>query len=409
MINGVSIPVLTPYKFNPISPTIGNGVNFQNTDNTPQPEQEWEGVYHNGFVQPVPRFWNDYTPGLDFEIYLDTSILSIANLKSDLVDLNDNVVQSLTIDTIFSFSATEKQMRIYADKLLGVADGCYQIKIYENGGDDMYLSEVIRLAETIDDCYPLEYSNFENDFGVIFDGAPDDWTGKILIPLRLFKPEPQDEREIYQNDGGGLTTLRSVPKRVLELQSFPVPTWYAEKVKMIFNCSDLILNKYEVNTEETPEVEIIGESDKMEIVGPVQLNGFSEDYFYDDNLNTVTELLTSWTDVGWDTFNDTGKDIDEAEAQLVVATATSNNIAVTSNNWYLLKFDITSFSDATPTLTITLVGPTDITLTLDDSFESKSYYVMYKAVATGNLTIKITTKNTETTHFESICSFFKIT
>lgn len=405
MINGVGIPVLTPLKFNPIDPTIGDGVNFQNVDNTELHLQDWEGVYPKRFVQPVARYWNDLSPGIDFQIYLDTSILSFGNFEARIVDLEGATVQDLITEDFFTITGTIHQVRVYADEFNYIADGCYRIKLIASGAADLYLSEVIQLADTIDDCYPLEYSNFENDFGLIFTGTSDTWKGKVLVPMRMYKPLPSDEREMYKNDPGEIVTLRSVPQRKYEFETFPVSTWYAELFKLIFSCSDLTLNKSIVNTEETPTPEIIEETDVMQITGEVALNDFVDGYLQDAKLDTLQNTLTSWVDVGWDTFNDTAKDINEAEAQLVVATATSNNIAVVDETYYLVKLDITSSENATPTLE---VGAESYTLNLDDSLISKSYYFIYRAVSTGNITLVITTKNTEITHFAAICNVFKI-
>lgn len=337
MINGVSIPVLTPFKFFPADLTTGDGVNFQNIDNTELSQQEWEGVYHNEFSQPVARFWNDLTAGIDFQIQLDTSVLAFANLRAAIIDLDGNIEQVLTTDDFFTITGTLHQVVIVANEL-HMADGCYRIKLYENGGDDIYYSEVINIADTHEDCYPLEYSNFENDFGLIFDdGSSGTWRGKILIPLRMYEPVTEDEKEVYNNDVGELTTLRTIPKRIYNIETYPISTWFAEKLKLIFGYSDLILNKLVVNTDEI-NIEKIPETDKMELIGKVQLNEFTDYYLQDSAIDNFAELIVNpyWTasagPPAWDIFTIDGKDITEANYRYLTGTveASSNVIAAAS-------------------------------------------------------------------------------
>ena len=270
----------------------------------------------------------------------------------------------------------------------------------------MYYSEIIQLADSFDGCFPLEYSNFENDFGMIFlNGSSDTWRGKILIPFRMFKPMTTEERNVYQNDNGEMTTLRSVPRRLYEIESFPVATWYAEKIKLIFSCSALTLNKLSVNTEDS-SIDIVSQSDLMEIKGEVQLNEFT-DFMQVDALDSTTELITGWTPVDFDAFTASGKDITNAETEGIDAVATSNTIAVVDGTDYLIEFNITGNGDANSTPLLTVDADNyDLNIVIG---ETNSTYVLYKATSTGNITLKITTIVTENTFFSAICSMKKIT
>lgn len=401
MINGISIPVLTPFKFYPASVTTGDGVNFQNVDNTELHNQDWEGVYPNRFVQPVPRFWNDYSPGIDFQI-LNDSVQEHNDTTCDLVDLYGNVMFTL-IKESFMTLGTQIQTRFYADEF-HIDDGCY-ILVLKFQDVPIFNSEVINIADTHEDTYPLEYSNFENDFGLIFtNGSAETWTGKILIPMRMFRPATEEEREVYNNDVGELTTLRAIPKRIYIIESLPVSNWFAEQVKLMFDCSDLLLNKSVVNSESGVQIDPLNETDKMEITGNIQLNDFTEGYLQEENIDTVTELITGWTPVNWDTFDASGKDIREAEADEVVATMTSNSIAVTEDQWYLIQLVLLSYKDSTPDFDI---GADSNTLTLLENTEQNHYY-LYKAPSTTSITIVLTTLIGDYTFFEGSFSMKKI-
>lgn len=400
MINGVSIPVLTPFKFYPASRTIDNGINFQNIDNTELREQDWEGVYPKNFMQPVPRFWHDLSPGIDFQVNLETSTLAFASFKASIIDLDGATVEALTTVDFFTISGTLKKIRIYADSFPSVADGCYRIKLFEQGGDDIYYSEIINLADTHEDCYPFEFSNFENDFGLIFENASSvAWSGKMLIPLRLYEPLTEEEKEVYNNDVGELTTLRTIPKRVYQLTTYALPTWFAEKLKMTFGCSDLELNKVAVNTEAGLSIDTVNETDRVEVSGAIVLNDFTDEYIQEDALDSTTELITSWTDDGnWDVFNSTGKDIDLAQCT-VFASALSNNISVVSGTWYLLDFETDSGDDLEDT-ELLVDGDTFSMLPGRNVF-------LYQASSTG--TINVTIETQANSDFECDCSMKKIT
>jgi hypothetical protein len=341
MTTGIAIPVLTPYKFYAATGEFyffDNGVNFQNVDNTELPEQDWSGVYPNTWIQPVPRFWNDYTPGIDFQFIVEGA-QTFNDTTVTLDDLDGNTVDTLILDNFYTINP-EIQARAYMTEMR-MDDGCYRLVIRVQDRPIFY-SEVIKIGDTHEDCYPLEYSNFENDFGLIFDnGAGDTWSGKLLFPLRIYKPTPIDERETYNNDVGVLTTLRSIPKRQYELESKPVATWFSEKILMIFGCSDLILNKVAVNTEEGLTSEEVNETDKMEIVGNVQLTDFTEDiYTQDEALNLVTELITSWSNVSFTSFATSDTYFAATKETAGFGSANSNTFFTTLDQWYLIDITI---------------------------------------------------------------------
>ena len=332
-MNGITIPILTQFKFYPVSVTTGNAINYQNIDNTAQRSQDWQGVFVDNWAQPVPYHWYDLSPGIDFQIKIDTGTITYADVNARLLDLDGNLVKLLSKESLL-VSGSDTYVRFYLNDL-SFNEGCHRIEIRESS-TRIYLSEIINIAETHEDCYPLQYSNFENDFGVIFDG----WTGKILIPLRMFEPSPEDERETYQNDNGESVTLRSIPKRIYNFESYTVPTWFAEKVKLAFSCSELELNKFTVGAEEAPAIELFSEIDQMEINGRVQLNDFINDYAYEEKIDELSSnLITSWTEDGsWDTFDTTGSSIDDM-ATFTLSEADTNSISITAGVNYIIEID----------------------------------------------------------------------
>jgi len=415
MIKGISIPVLTPYKFYPATAITADGVNFQNIDNVEYHNQDWYGVYNNQWTQPVPRYWNDYTPGIDFQIYFEDTDITYANLSASIIDLSGSVVQSLSKEQTHVYVAGDKfQVRFYADQLLGVADGFYRIKIFESGGDDIYYSEIIEIKDTFDYCYPLEYSNYENDFGLIFSSGSTSFTGKILIPSRSYKPVPASEKNNYMDDNGIMTTLRSVPKRVYQLESSLVPAWFYEKIALIFSCSELTFNKSTVNSAEIPDSNLFEGSDTVTFSSEIELSEFpSKDtylmYQYDENVETITELLTGWTNGAtydeWETFTESGTTITRAYSSGAdpKESCDSNSIAVTSGHDYLIELNLVYATGVAnnPNLEI-LSGSVDIALS-----DGKNV-ILYTAVATTSITLTLYGNSAEEVDFSATCSMKSI-
>lgn len=344
MISGVKIPVFCPYKFYPVTADFDNGINFNNTDNRKAIDQSWAGVWPQFFAQPVPYYWYDFTPGLDFQVYATAA--NYADVEAYIIDEDGNEIAQLTKEVFFNYTS-DRQLRFYLTNIYGITADYHRIKI-EYDGTAIYYSELIEFGEYFNHCFPFEFSNFENDFGCIFDnGSGSTWTGKLLIPMRMFQPAPVDERETYMDDSGTIETLRSIPKRGYLMESLPVSAWMGEKIRLMFSCSEIVMNKLDINIEESPEIEPVSESNLVTVSGEVYLNDFAGEYWQDEQISTVTELLTSWTDTDSDVvvFETTGKEItamitDDSASQEVE----SNTIAIVEDASYIITFDVKDYN-----------------------------------------------------------------
>lgn len=311
MISGVKIPVICPYKFYAADFEFNNGINFENVDNRESTSQEWKGLYPHEFYQGVPFFWNDLNPGLDFQVYATAAVQN--DIEAYLYDTDGNLIQQFTKESFFNYDppSGDRQLRFYIESILGIdIDKCFKIYI-KNTTSTLYYSENIKLSQSFSNNHPLMYNNFENDFGIIFLNSSDTaWKGKMMVPMRMWEPAPSDERESYLDDSGELVTLRSLPQRKYKFETLPVPSYFAEKIKLIFSCSDLTMNKLSVNAEELPEIEVISQSNLCVVTGEVQLKDYAGEYWQEEEVSTVSEVLESWTaQANVSLFDSDGKEI----------------------------------------------------------------------------------------------------
>lgn len=146
--------------------------------------------------------------------------------------------------------------------------------IYKN-----YLkSEVIDFSNELEECYPVTFDNFENDFGWLFDVTTTDYPGMITIPLQVYKPANEMEKEVYEDDPGIVTTLRSTPKRIQEFETYPIPMWFAEKILLICNCSALTISGVDIEVTEQPEITPVDGTNLCSVKGKMRIKNFSNDF-----------------------------------------------------------------------------------------------------------------------------------
>jgi hypothetical protein len=233
--------------------------------------------------------------------------------------------------------------------MAGIDTSAYYRLQISNGSGALYVSERIQFAEKAHYHFPLKFSNFENDFACIFDdGSSGTWSGKLMIPMRMFEPDASEERETYTDDSGGMVTLRSTPLRKYKFETLPIPLWFGEKIRLIFACSDIELNKLSVNVDEAPSIDRVNETNLCVVTGTVTFNDYAGEYWQDEQVDMLTELLTGWTDTDSDVvvFNTSGKEItamlsDDDAGQEVE----SNNISLTVDEKYIIVIDLRDYNN----------------------------------------------------------------
>ena len=125
----------------------------------------------------------------------------------------------------------------------------------------------------------------------------------------------------------------------------------------------------------------------MEISGRVQLNDFNDNYAYEEKIDESEEFITAWTDTSanWDTFNTTGRFLDDMITSST-SIAETNNIAVNEGAYYLINF---AFDTAINADSVAIwIGSSSWEITeLNSSF-------IYLAESTGNVNIELVVVNT---------------
>ena len=285
--------LLSPIRFYP-ELTFGSSTVFQNPDNRVSHGYNWDGVTSLPYALPIPKQWPDGQPGIDFMI---NNVQADGEFYANLYDSDDTEYASLNVD-LWVDLGDDRQYRVFLDGLSGdgIAQGYYTIKLFATADDTFLLeSEALLVSEWFDDMIPFEYSNFENDFGIVYDNSLELWTGRILAPINIYDPTPQFEKEVYKDDPGTLTTLRSTVQRVFNFDSGPVPVHVAELFAMAFTNSELYLDRMRINSEEAPEAELIEGTNLKQITGTATLVDFNSGYEREKVETTQTDQSLDWS------------------------------------------------------------------------------------------------------------------
>jgi hypothetical protein len=262
----------------------------QNHDNRNPDLNIWPGVTPHIFYQPILKTWNGPNGGandLDFIIRSSLSTWAAENLLCNVYkvsngNLNDlTFIETLTPVDFYTYTAGDHVYR-FTKNTSAYAVSCYVIKLISSvvtTASPKYESNIFDIQDAFDDCYTFEAWNFENDFGVIFtNSTPTNWYLKLMIPYRMYQPKTKIKKDVYMNDKGSDTTLRTVLNRVYEFESLPVPLWFAELFQMATGLSYTYLNGVAVNFEDLPEAALIQDSNLCVIKGNVLLTDFNDKY-----------------------------------------------------------------------------------------------------------------------------------
>lgn len=120
---------------------------------------------------------------------------------------------------------------------------CY-IRIEVTGGET-YISDKIRFYSSLKDYVKIEYSNFENDFGMVLFEDPTQYIFTTYVNAAwITNMKTKVTREIYEDDRGSQVITRSTPQRIFEILIPHVAGHTAERLELIFGCSETSINGY---------------------------------------------------------------------------------------------------------------------------------------------------------------------
>ena len=77
--------------------------------------------------------------------------------------------------------------------------------------------------------------------------------------------QPENETSGYPLDGGGVIKTNTYTQRISNLTLTDVHMAYIDVINLIFACDNLTINGATFETLETPQIEMIGKSDLVNI------------------------------------------------------------------------------------------------------------------------------------------------
>ena len=401
-------PLLSPIRFYNPNLAFGSYTTFQNPDNRVSTGYNWPGIASLPYHLPIPKQWPDGQPGIDFLINTDAFA---SQFYAKLYDEDDADYKDLNVGTGWKSIDSGYQWRVWLDGYsgTGIATGYYTIKLFDTDGDALLLeSEALLIAEWFDDMIPFEFWNFESDFGLVFDNLKTMWTGRMMLPVSIYDPGPTFEKEIYKDDPGTLTTLRTTIQREFNFDSLPVPVHVAETFQVAFACSELYLDRIKINSEDSPEAELIDGTNLKQLSGTATLVDFNTDY-----VRELVEPIKTDQGIDWDTDNYpistiTGNSISIAVPTLPAGPpfyqATSDSVSYTEGDLVLVKIEMT---DDSPTSDLPSV-----------TFDSLGYHIVlqwgvnwlsYRVNATGSDTFSFRNSVGERAYYTAVIDVYLVT
>ena len=396
-------PLISPIRFYNPNLSYGSSTTFQNPDNRVSHGYNWEGVNPVPYALPIPKQWPDYQPGIDLMV---TIVTADGTFYADLYDSDDVLYKSLYVDS-WKVIGTDSHYRVWLDGISGsgIADGYYTIKLFQTSDDALlYESEPLYIGTFFDDMIPFEYWNFENDFGIIYDNSKLLYTGRMLVPVRIYDPGPTFEKEVYKNDPGVLTTLRTIPQRVFNFDCGAIPVHVAELFQMAFSNSELYLDRIKINSEESPEAELIEGSHLKQITGQATFVDFNDEYIREKAETALEDQSIDWASHIYTVAVITGNVID-VNTPNVVGTdfAVADLYTPEANEIILVKVRLTDDAGDSDLPGVVFAG---------ESYRVKEWgnnWFSYKMKDATSYAFQLWHLNGEKAVYQAIITFYKIT
>lgn len=339
-------PLLSPIRFHDPSMDFDSETTFQNPDNRLSTSYDWENVKPVPYALPIPKQWPDGQPGIDLLLNIESGSSAVI-IYAKLYDENDEEYKDLYV----TYWATVTSGSLYQDRIWldglsgsGIEDGYYTIKIFLTADDSLIAeSEMLLIADWFTDTIPFEYWNFENDFGLAWLKDSVKFTGRIMAPIRMYDPAPVFEKEVYKNDPGVLTTLRSTPQRIFNFDSHPLPVHVIELLQMAFTCSILYIDRIQINAEDLPEAELYEGTNLKYLTGKAVFVNFNDGFLREDVETERTDQSIDWASDTYDVATITGNSIavNSPSVSGVFQGVTSDTITVAENDIILVKLTLT--------------------------------------------------------------------
>lgn len=266
----VQQPYMNPVRFYNPSKAVDYSTYWPHPDNVLprtlyQRGQDPTEYYREHLVNKVIRFQLrfDSVSDTDIEVYKDVS--GTWTLQTTITKTNI-IPSGWTGFDIYKFEYTPSSEGLYQFRLKGV-----------NFRTDPIL--VVSREKFKKGLVQLEYWNTENDYDMIFwDGGTQNFSGLIYLSGMLLAAPSENEVSVFVDDPGIVKKLKvqGTPRNTLKIADLH---WsYASMIDTIFKCDQLKLNGVFYQNQESPEIELIENSDLVNIT--VNLNQTNESHFY---------------------------------------------------------------------------------------------------------------------------------
>ena len=199
----------------------------------------WCGVGTNRYYQPLP-----INKSIFFQLYSDENITTI--------DIKAYDERNTLIDNIVSKNVTSSLGHKYTSHEVVFSSSAY-FRLEITIGSEVLISEYIHTIVVSDDILTIEFRNFENDFGMIFNANNN--TTALYVLGRMKKFVPKVDKVVYTDDPGEVVMLKATPQRSWDVEIFEVPDWLAETLNLIGSCSNVSINGISVKIPEGLSIE----------------------------------------------------------------------------------------------------------------------------------------------------------
>lgn len=175
-----------------------------------------------------------------------------------LIDCNKEIIVSGIVEQINTqyFTAPFYGYKGTID-LTGVTEGLYYVQLIASGMS--LISEPIAIAEKHQNTMCLEYTNNQNDYGVIFENG-ETFQFRVEAVFKSFTPGSNDV--VYEDEPANLVRLSSSSFRTFKLAigaAQGVPDWVADRINRIQGCDNVKYDGKEFTRSEGAKLERNGD------------------------------------------------------------------------------------------------------------------------------------------------------
>lgn len=256
--------IMNPLRFRDESISIDNATIFPNPDNVSTCYPGFTGAVANNYAEPLlinENFIFQYeTPNTTEDVTITLLDENKASIGTSYFTKTDVTPVGWTGEDVHNITLNYDTVRT-----------CY-VRIAITGGQT-YISDKIRFYSSLKDHIKIRYSNFENDFGMVLFEDPTQYIFTTYVKAGwITNVKTKVDRNVYEDDRGHQVVTRSTPRRIYEVLFPHLTSVVAERLSLIFGCSETSVNGYRLvptgeatSNQETPLSNHFNYSQDMEV------------------------------------------------------------------------------------------------------------------------------------------------